>query len=113
MSCNRCDELMVPFLIRTPGELGKAVRVVQANLTDGTLEQVEAGDVSSKPQFRDLREEGPWDDVLSYRFQCRECGQSFSLTAETYHGGGGEWTPHNSRPEADRKRIMKVPGRRT
>ena len=74
-----------------------------ANLTDGTLEQVEAGDVSSKPQFRDLREEGPWDDVLSYRFQCRECGQSFSLTAETYHGGGGEWTPHNQplqRPNA-------------
>ena len=103
MSCNRCDELMVPFLIRTPGELGKAVRVVQANLADGTLEQVDVGDVTSKGQFRDLREDGPWDDVLSYWFQCRECCQSFSLTAETYHGGRGEWTPHNQplqRPNA-------------
>lgn len=100
MSCNRCQELMAPFLIRTPGELGKAVRAVQANLTDGTLEQVAAGELSPRP-FCDIRENGPWDDVLSYRFRCRECSQSFSLTAETYHGGGGEWAPHNPPLQAD------------
>ena len=84
---------MVPFMIRTPDELGKAVRVVRANVTDGTLDQIESGEFASKLPFLDVGEDGPWDDLLSYGFRCRECGQTFELSAETYHGAGGKWTP--------------------
>ncbi|MER9758272.1 hypothetical protein NKJ46_33985, partial [Mesorhizobium sp. M0166] len=34
---------------------------------------------------------GPWDDLLLYRFRCTTCAQVFLLSAETYHGSGGEW----------------------
>jgi hypothetical protein len=91
MGCPRCEELLVPFEIGTPGEVGKAVRVVQANLADGTLEQL-ASSSSARP-FLEVREGGPWDDLLSYRFECRGCGQRFELSVETYHGAGGRWTP--------------------
>jgi len=95
MSCSRCEELMVPFSIRTPAALGKAVRVVQANLADGTLSQIDAGRGATRKPFLSIPEDGPWEDLLKYRFECSECGQEFDLSAETFHGGGGEWTPHN------------------
>jgi hypothetical protein len=95
MSCPQCEDLMVPFEIRTPGELGKAVRVVQANLADGTLDQP-ASSSSTRP-FLEVPEGGPWDDLLSYHFECRGCRQRFELSVETYHGAGGRWTPQASR----------------
>jgi len=35
--CSSGRELQLDFAIRTPGELGKAIRVVQANVADRTL----------------------------------------------------------------------------
>ena len=94
MSCPRCKELHLRFEIRSPGELAQAVRIVQANLKDETLEQVprEGLGVSTKP-FPSLSETGPWDDVLLYEFSCRSCGARFRLSADTYHGQGGDWMP--------------------
>ena len=102
---------MVPFTIRTPGELGKAMRIVHANLRDGTLDQVEAGEFASKGRFLDVVEDGPWEDVLHYRFSCIRCGQAFDLTAETYHGGGGEWAPHNQALQSDGRVGRCAPSR--
>lgn len=48
------------------------------------------GFVSATP-FADLAAGAAWDDIVSYYFQCRFCGQGFRLGAETYHGGGGRW----------------------
>jgi hypothetical protein len=94
MSCQRCEELHQRFEITTPGELAKAIRVVQSNLHDGTLVQAKrAGGEASTPPFSSIRESGPWDDVLLYEFLCRSCGARFQLSAETYHGEGGEWQP--------------------
>jgi len=97
MSCQRCEELHQKFAIRSPGELSRAIRVVQANLADRTLEQAPrpALGASSTP-FLTVSESGPWDDVLLYEFTCRSCGARFQLSAETHHGLGGEWQPVES-----------------
>jgi len=94
MSCSRCKELHLRFEIRSPGELAKAIRIIQANLQDGSLEQVpgEGVGVPAEP-FLSLSESGPWDDVLLYEFSCRSCGSRFRLSADTYHGRGGDWLP--------------------
>jgi hypothetical protein len=85
------------MLIRTPGELGSAIRVVQANLEDGTLEEVPREDpfLPDMEPFVTLRDKGPWADILSYGFRCRDCGALFQFSAEIYHGRGGRWAPAN------------------
>jgi hypothetical protein len=93
MSCSRCQELGIKFSIRSPGELQKAIRVVRANLADGTLEQQPGNPVHPMLPFLSLTEVGPWDDYLLYEFRCTSCGARFTLSVETYHGAGGSWTP--------------------
>jgi hypothetical protein len=77
---------------RTPGELFKTVREVREALADGDVEEIDAGPMKGVIPFSDLSEGGPLDDLLLYRFRCRDCGQNFVLGAETYHGGGGSWS---------------------
>ena len=92
MACKYCEDLHQRFAIRTPGQLANAVRVIQANLEDGTLEQTPAASLgASTAPFASISQTGPWDDVLLYEFACRSCGARFRLAAETYHGQGGEW----------------------
>jgi len=93
MSCSRCQELGVKVSIRSPAELREAIRVVRANLVDGTLEQLPGDQVHPMPPFLSVIEEGPWGDFLLYEFWCRSCGARFTLSVETYHGAGGFWTP--------------------
>lgn len=95
MACPRCDELNLVWLIRTPGELRKAIRIVRGNVDDGTIRPRDddpvrgAGDVP----FSELREAGPWSDILVYRFDCTSCAQGFELFAMTYKGDGSRWHP--------------------
>src|SRR5262245_22237978 len=92
MPCERCEELHQRIAIRSPGELTRAIRVIHSNLEDGTLEQARRTDVgSSTTPFLSVPESGPWDDILLYDFSCCSCGSRFRLSAETYHGRGGEW----------------------
>lgn len=90
MSCASCSDLTLVWPIRSPGELRTAVGIVRQNLDDGTILEVATATGS---HFVDLSPTGPWDDVFQFRFLCPRCGQTFSLAAETYHGGGGEWRP--------------------
>lgn len=32
-----------------------------------------------------------WDDSIECELRCRQCGQEFRFTCETYHGLGGAW----------------------
>jgi hypothetical protein len=94
MSCEHCEELHKRFAIRSPAELAKAIRVIQASLADGTLEQSLCADLgASTTPFRTVRDSGPWNDFLLYKFVCRSCRAGFQLSAETYRGRGGEWQP--------------------
>jgi hypothetical protein len=97
MACARCQELAVEIRIRTPSELEKAIRVAQDNLADSTIREVSVsnphGQSHGQCSFSEVAAGAIWDDVLNYQFECCNCAQKFSLTAETYHGSGGAWQP--------------------
>ena len=86
--CPSCQDLHVEFAIRTPGELAKAIRVVQANIADGTIRPIEQPGAAP---IASIAPDGPWPDVIAYLFRCATCGTQFELSAETYHGSGGAW----------------------
>lgn len=93
--CAECVDLRLEFQIRTPADLSKAIRIAKANLSDGTLEELLPATqwVWDQPPLGSLSVEGPWPDVISYTLRCRACRQRFNLSAETYHGCGGSWSP--------------------
>lgn len=93
MACMKCKEINQIVEIRSPAALAKAIRIVKANLGDGTLTLEPAGPavLASMPPFADLPPEGPWPDCFEFHFRCAHCGQKFRLDAETYHGAGGQW----------------------
>jgi hypothetical protein len=68
--------------------LRKAVSVASQNVEDRTIEEVRA---PGAPSIEKFATGGPWEDYLNYEFRSTNCGQGFRLTAETYHGAGGEW----------------------
>lgn len=95
--CHCCSELNTQYKINSASELKKALRVVRANLTDGILKTSNywpdnTVKLDTKP-FHDIEDDGPYDDVLMYYFECVNCGQLYLLSAETYHGAGGAWGP--------------------
>ena len=89
--CERCGHLSTRIEIRVPADLTKVIRLVRTSVLDGTLDAGAHDTPISDQPFLSLAETGPWADILSYQFQCRFCGTGFSLSAETYHGSGGEW----------------------
>ena len=93
MACARCQELAVDVKIRAPSELKSAIRVARDNIADSTIREVVSGNERGHRTFSEVVAGAPYDDVLHFQFECRSCAQKFSLTAETYHGGGGEWRP--------------------
>lgn len=94
--CERCAHLCQQFAIRAPSDLEHALRVVRDNLADGTIREMIPDPARASPSFASIAPQGPWDDVLDFTFRCPGCGQRFSLTAETFHGSGGEWRPLSS-----------------
>ena len=90
MACSHCDDLHREVPIRSPRELRKALRVIDANLADRTLRLV-AGELPGSE-----REEPP-PDVISAEFECRHCRQGFTLGVDLYHGRGGSWGPVDPR----------------
>lgn len=95
MSCRKCADLCVEYRIRLPSELRRAIEIARENIADGTIAEVAIADVSSRPTepFSSVSTDGPWSDVLNYKFRCTSCDEVFELSAETYHGSGGAWRP--------------------
>ncbi len=91
MTCSRCENLDECVRFRTRGELFRAVGTIRQAVSDGDLEEIDAGPTKGAIAFSDLSEAGPLDDLLLYRFRCSDCGQNFVLGVETYHGSGGSW----------------------
>lgn len=91
--CKACADLRKRYDIREPRDLKKAIRVAKANVADGTLRVIpRKGPTYWCGPFEQLKDEPPWDDLLSYQFRCAHCGTEFSLTCDTYHGNG-RWEP--------------------
>jgi hypothetical protein len=91
MTCARCEYLDENVQLRTRGELFRAIGVIRQAMSDGDIEEIDAGPMKGGEAFKDIREDGPLEDTLLYRFRCPGCGQNFVLAAETYHGSGGSW----------------------
>jgi hypothetical protein len=81
------------FSIRVPADLSHTIRVARDNIADGTLAEVPSQSPIFREPFSAVLADGPWDDIIGYGFRCTACGQLFSLSANTYHGSGGEWRP--------------------
>jgi hypothetical protein len=92
-NCERCSTLRQRFEIRVPADLSKAIRVARDNVADGTIVEVPSPLPGINKPFSSILADGPWDDSMAYEFRCTTCGQLFSLSADTYHGSGGEWRP--------------------
>jgi len=89
--CKKCQDLNINYKISLPNHLAKAIGIAKENVADGTLEVVKRGEWCVA--FDQVSDEAPWDDIIYYKFRCTACGALFELTAETYHGGGGSWSP--------------------
>jgi hypothetical protein len=100
-ACSKCEELRTTISIGSAAELTNVLKVVRANVEDGTL--VEAaywpqGQIKvSRPSFMSIPVSGPWPDFVEYYFSCTACGQLYRLSVETYHGAGGQWSPWERR----------------
>ncbi len=95
MACPLCHELCGTREIRSPDNLRDAIVLAKSAIQRGIIaEQAsESGMLWTEP-FDQVSSDGPWDDILSYEFRCKACGERFSLSAETYHGSGGKWQRH-------------------
>ena len=101
--CQACVDLREAFAISTPGLLAKSLRVVRANLDDGTLTDITQPAHSPSGRFVDLNEKGPWPDYIEHYFKCNTCGLCFRLAVDAYHGIGGEWEPYGSSTVNERR----------
>ncbi|BBO86151.1 hypothetical protein DSCO28_67170 [Desulfosarcina ovata subsp. sediminis] len=95
--CEHCKEVCQNYRINFPSDLRQAIRVVQDNIADGTIIESDFWPdqhlKTTNTPFSEIQSKGPWEDVLVYYFECPRCTQLFKLSAETYHGSGGCWTP--------------------
>lgn len=105
MTCKTCEPFEATIELQSPTHLARVMEQVQAAVEAKVLcyESFESDrELVSQPSFMALVPEGPWPDVMSYHFTCMACSRPFILTAETYHGSGGSWSPstarHPSRP---------------
>jgi hypothetical protein len=77
--------------IRTSQELESVIKVIKANIRDGTIKEV---DVVNNP-LNEIETNKNWPDLFHNKFQCQTCNQRFILSVETYHGRGGFWDSLN------------------
>jgi hypothetical protein len=103
MACEKCEELCVRFAIRTPHDLQTAIKIVNESVFDGAIVEIKSETTLSMVPFCGAVAGLDWGDVVDYRFECKTCGERFSLHAETYHGSGGYWEPEKS--ESVRKNL--------
>lgn len=95
MPCENCAELCVEYQIRGPQQLRKAIEITKQNIEDGTIVELQTQSSARPVPFLMIASGAEWDDIVEYKFRCANCGELFSLVAETYHGSGGYWRPDN------------------
>ena len=93
--CESCDIFDTDIAIHGPGQLRRmVVRLQEAVRTDVLACDTDGSgsDTIDQELFAALDLEGSAPDVLAYDFRCKQCGATFCLSAETYHGQGGSWS---------------------
>lgn len=81
------------MVIRTRGQLSGILRDLKRAVSDGDLSPVEPAIplFSVECSLIDIPEDGPWPDYFELYFQEPSTGERYKLSAETYHGAGGDW----------------------
>ena len=97
-TCAQCRDVDRVVAIRTPRDLDRAIRVIQANLGDGTLRESRYWpeavlDTRNGVPFAEFAERRPQVDVVEYYFECSTCNRLYHLAVDVYHGAGGQWCP--------------------
>lgn len=86
------------FRIQSPKDLQQVIRFISGNIDDSIIRESTYWPVgilscSDRVGFSKLADGGAWDDVVNYYFECIKCKSLYNLSAETYHGSGGSWSP--------------------
>jgi hypothetical protein len=91
--CARCRSFCAIVPIRRPDDLIAAASRARDAVAAGTLVDAGVPETSLAPPQESIDDiaRGSWSDVVEKHFRCTACGQTFTLSAETYHGSGGEW----------------------
>jgi len=92
--CPECDAYAVAIEIHGPAQLRRIVEKVHGAVAGKILRSsrhIGANRSMQQPDFVELDLGKTLPDVMSYDFECRTCGQAFSLRCESYHGIGGSW----------------------
>jgi hypothetical protein len=92
MACDLCREIGTTLHVRLPADLSRVIAMAKDATQKGIIVEVDDRSTWQSGPFSGVSAEGPWDDIVSHSFRCTACAQFFRLSAETYHGGGGEWT---------------------
>ncbi|MCU5771632.1 hypothetical protein N5923_02895 [Erwiniaceae bacterium BAC15a-03b] len=100
MSCPYCQDLCVKYIIRTPADLRKAIRIAAQAVSEGIICEAELQSQWNQFSFKQCAEGMAWGDIVDYHFLCNRCQTQFVLGAETYHGSGGYWSPETEKPTA-------------
>lgn len=92
VACEECRELHT-HQFRSSSDLINALQVAAAEVDRGALERIQVTDrsIPEHAAIRSAMSSGALPDVVLYRFKCTVCGDTFELSSDTQHGGGG-WT---------------------
>ena len=81
--------------IASPSTLSWIIIEIKKNISSGLLEQVypesEMSIIATKESIHEIPDQGPWMDYIEMYFKNTKCSSIYKLTAETFHGTGGEW----------------------
>lgn len=88
--CEKCADLCERVAIDLPGDLARLIARAHDRITAGTIVELKSESPLWRP-FAGVPAEGPWEDIVSHTFRCKTCGQKFDLSADTFHGSGGQW----------------------
>ena len=86
--CPHCQDHGKPIRISAPRDVHQTVVALEAAVAAGRL--VEVGGTC---QLAQIRPGAKWpSDIIDIAMKCPRCHQAFHLTAETFHGAGGQWS---------------------
>lgn len=90
MPCEECLELNT-HTFRNPDDLIHAVRLAAEEVDRGVLRRVEAREpgAAEREALASVLACGELPGAIAYRFACSQCGDGFTLCADTSDGRGG------------------------
>lgn len=81
MSCERCQELCVKYVIQAPDQLRKAIRIARNALDEGTLSEIETTNDWNQYSFRECAEKMVWGDIVEKPQEARSTNKGSRITS--------------------------------